>query len=106
MSQICTLAGMGCGECHIKPAYRSLNALSQVSVLCEGKVPMTAYSLLANLLRPANQTEVDIRVRAPVLLPRTAADDLPPYRDQPWVIDKSGYRKADPSMTLVPVSRL
>jgi hypothetical protein len=40
------------------------------------------------------------------LLPRTAADELPPYRDQPWIIDKCGYRKIDPSMTFVPVSRL
>jgi len=67
---------------------------------------MTAYSLLANLLKPTNQAEVAIQVRTPVLLPRTAADELPPYRDQPWVIDKNGYRKIDPSMTLVPVSRL
>jgi hypothetical protein len=67
---------------------------------------MTTYSLLANLLKPTNQAVVAIQVRTPVLLPRTAADELPPYRDQPWVIDKSGYRKIDPSMTLVPVSRL
>jgi hypothetical protein len=31
---------------------------------------------------------------------------LPPHRDQPWIIDKCGYRKIDPSMTLVPASRL
>lgn len=67
---------------------------------------MSAYSLLANLLRPTNHADAEIQVRAPVLLPRTAADELPPYRDQPWVIDKGGYRKIDPSMTLVPVSRL
>jgi hypothetical protein len=67
---------------------------------------MTAYSLLANLLRPTNQAEAGIQVPMPVLLPRTAADELPPYRDQPWVIDKGGYRKIDPSMTLVPVGRL
>jgi DNA invertase Pin-like site-specific DNA recombinase len=38
---------------------------------------------------------------------RTAADELPPYRDQPWIIDKRGYRKqSDPNLTLVPVGRL
>ena len=67
---------------------------------------MTAYSLLANLLKPTNQAEVAMRVRTLVLLPRTAADELPPYRGQPWVIDRTGYRKIDASMTLVPVSRL
>ena len=67
---------------------------------------MNAYSVLANLLRSTNEGVVAIQVRQPVLLPRTAADELPPYRDQPWVIDGHGYRKVDPSMTLVPVSRL
>ncbi len=67
---------------------------------------MTAYSLLANLLRATNQAEAELQVRAPVLLPRTAADELPPHRGQPWVIDRTGYRKIDARMTLVPVSRL
>jgi hypothetical protein len=67
---------------------------------------MNAYSLLANLLDPTNEGEAAVQVRQPVLLPRTAADELPPYRDQPWIIDGRGYRKIDPSMTLVPVSRL
>ena len=67
---------------------------------------MTAYSLLANLLRATTHGETETQVRPTVLLPRTAADELPPYRDQPWIIDRSGYRKIDPSMTLVPVSRL
>ena len=67
---------------------------------------MTAYSLLTTLLRPAHRAEAESQARAVVLLPRTAADELPPYRDQPWIIDKSGYRKIDPGMTLVPVSRL
>ena len=67
---------------------------------------MNAYSVLANLLRSTNEGVVATQVRQPVLLPRTAADELPPYRGQPWVIDGRGYRKVDPSMTLVPVSRL
>jgi hypothetical protein len=67
---------------------------------------MTAYSLLANLLKATNPAEAGVLARPTVLLPRTAADELPPYRDQPWVIDRSGYRKIDASMTLVPVSRL
>jgi len=61
---------------------------------------------MANIFRPANRVGAEIQARVPVLLPRTAADELPPYRDQPWIIDKSGYRKIDPRMTLVPVSRL
>jgi hypothetical protein len=67
---------------------------------------MNAYSVLANLLRSTNEGVAATQVRQPVLLPRTAADELPPYRDQPWSIDRRGYRKIDPCMTLVPVGRL
>ena len=67
---------------------------------------MNAYSLMTKLLRPTNEGSAAFEVRQPILLPRTAADDLPPYREQPWIIDRSGCRKVDPSMTLVPVSRL
>ena len=63
---------------------------------------MNAYSILASLLRSST-----IRVGAPQLLqPRMAADELPPHREQPWIIDKRGYRKVDPSMTLVPATRI
>jgi hypothetical protein len=34
------------------------------------------------------------------------AEELPPYREQPWIIDRGGYRKIDPNMMLVPTSRL
>jgi hypothetical protein len=68
--------------------------------LREGKALMNAYSALTKLLHPA------VQVQKAVLLPRTAADDLPPYREQPWIIDGCGYRKIDPSMTLVPAGRL
>jgi hypothetical protein len=72
---------------------------------------MNAHSVLANLFHPSsNRVRVATGVgqveEATRLLPRTAADELPPYREQPWIIDKRGYRKIDPSMTLVPVSRL
>jgi hypothetical protein len=67
---------------------------------------MNAYSVLANLLRSTNEGVAATQVRQPILLPRMAADELPPYREQPWIIDGRGYRKIDPSMTLVPVSRL
>jgi len=72
---------------------------------------MNAHSVLANLFHPSsNRVHVATGVRqveeAARLLPRTAADELPPYRDQPWIIDKCGYRKIDPSRTFVPVSRL
>ena len=66
---------------------------------------MNAYSVLANVLRFTSDG-VAIQSRQPVLLPRTAADELPPYREQPWIIDGCGYRKIDPRMTFVPVSRL
>ena len=67
---------------------------------------MNAYSLMTKLLSPANEGSAALEIRQPILVPRTAADDLPPYREQPWIIDRGGYRKIDPSMTLVPVSRL
>ena len=60
---------------------------------------------MTKLLRPTNEGSAAFESR-PILLPRTAADELPPYREQPWIIDKGGYRKIDPSMTRVPVSRL
>ena len=74
--------------------------------LREGKVCMNTISLLSNLLHPTNEGAAAVQVRQPLLLPRTAADELPPYREQPWMIDRRGYRKIDPSMTLVPMSRL
>lgn len=67
---------------------------------------MNAYSMMTKLLRPTSEGSAAFEVRQPILLPRTAADNLPPYREQPWIIDGCGYRKIDPSMTLVPVSRL
>ena len=67
---------------------------------------MNAYSVMTKLLCPTNEGSAAFQVRLPILLPRTAADELPPYREQPWIIDSRGYRKIDPSMTLVPVSRL
>ena len=67
---------------------------------------MNAYSLMTKQLRPASEVSAAFEVRQPILLPRTAADDLPPHREQPWIIDRGGYRKIDPSMTLVPAGRL
>ena len=72
---------------------------------------MNAYSVLAYLLHAgSNEAQAVAGVRqveeAMRLAPRTAADELPPYRDQPWIIDRRGYRKIDPSMTLVPATRL
>ena len=67
---------------------------------------MNVYSVMTKLLRPTNEGSAAFGARGPILLPRTAADELPPYREQPWIIDKGGYRKLDPSMTLVPLSRL
>ena len=67
---------------------------------------MNAYSLMTKLLRPTNEVRAAFEVRPPILLPRTAVDDLPPYREQQWIIDRGGHRKTDPSMTLVPAGRL
>ena len=71
---------------------------------------MNAHSVLAHLFHPRSNRVEATGVRqveeARHLLPRTAADELPPYRDQPWIIDRCGPRKIDPCMTLVPVSRL
>jgi len=68
---------------------------------------MLGYSVLSDLIRPRPPTGRTVSVlQQQVLLPRTAADELPPYRDQPWIIDKRGQRKIDPNMRLVPVSRL
>jgi len=67
---------------------------------------MNAYSVMTKLFHPVNEVSAAFEVRQPILLPRTAADDLPPYREQPWIIDRGGYRKIDPSMTFVPVNRL
>ena len=68
---------------------------------------MNGLSKLSGLLRPHPSR----RLATPdgpqkVLLPRTAADELPPHRGQPWIIDRRGYRKVDSSMTLVPAGRL
>jgi hypothetical protein len=68
---------------------------------------MMGCSVLSDLLRPRPNTGPTVsELQRQVLLPRTAADEWPPYRDQPWIIDKRGYRKIDASMTLVPASRL
>ena len=74
--------------------------------LPEGKATMNAYSVLTMLLHPTNVEATSVQVEKPMLLPRTAADELPPYRDQPWIIDRCGYRKIDANLTFVPVSRL
>jgi hypothetical protein len=66
---------------------------------------MSGCSLLSDLLRPLSKNARAVS-QLQVLLPRTAADELPPYREQPWVIDRRGYRKLDRSLTFVPVNRL
>lgn len=68
---------------------------------------MNGYSTLLALLRPqavARSAEAAQADRP--LLPRTAADELPPYREQPWIIDRRGYRKRDEALTVVPKSRV
>jgi hypothetical protein len=97
---------MLCGESHIGSVGLGLHHPRTQKELREGKGLMNAYSVMTRLLRPANEVSAALGGQQPILLPRTAADELPPYREQPWIIDKGGYRKIDASMTLVPVSRL
>jgi len=40
---------------------------------------MNAYSLMAKLRYPTNEGSAAFEARQPILLPRIAADDLPPY---------------------------
>jgi hypothetical protein len=68
---------------------------------------MSGCSLLSDLLRPLSKNARAVsELQRQVLLPRTAADELPPYREQPWIIDRRGYRKLGSSLTFVPVNRL
>ena len=71
---------------------------------------MNAHSLLAYLLPPgSNEAQVAAGVRqveeAMRLVPRTAADELPPYRGQPMTFDGWRRRERDTNLTLVPWSR-
>jgi hypothetical protein len=103
-SQILTLPGHWVWRMPHRPSPDRPTPSLAGNDLREGKAVMNTYSALTNLLRVTNGAAV--QVRKPVLLPRTAADELPPYREQPWIIDGRGYRKIDPSMTLVPAGRL
>jgi hypothetical protein len=60
---------------------------------------MNAHSVMTKLLRRTKEGSAAFEVRQPVLLPRTAADDLPPYREQPGIIDGRGYRKIESNLT-------
>ncbi len=52
---------------------------------------MDPSSVWPGLLRPRTKKEPTAPGRQQrILLPRTAADELPPYREQPWVIDRAG----------------
>jgi hypothetical protein len=71
---------------------------------------MNAHSVLAYLLHPgSNEAQVATGVREVEevmrLVPRTAADELPPYRGQPLILDGWRRRERDTSLTLVPWSR-
>jgi hypothetical protein len=98
-----TLADARCGENHI---YQRTAALL-IALRTWPEVAMPALSMLSGLLRLYRNKDLNASDgRQKVLAPRTAADELPPHRGQPWIIDRRGYRKIDPRMTLVPASRL
>ena len=71
---------------------------------------MSAHSVLAYLLHPrSNEAQVTAGVREAGetmrLVPRTAADDLPPYRGQPMTLDGWRRRERDTDLTVVPWTR-
>ena len=69
---------------------------------------MNRYSMLLALLRPqtvARAAETAQPDPSP-LPPRTAADELPPYRVRPWLSDGLGYGKHNETLTLVPKSKV
>ena len=71
---------------------------------------MNAHSVFAYLLHSgSNEAQVAAGVReaekAIRLVPRTAADELPPYRGQPMTLDGWRRRERDTNLTLVPWSR-
>jgi hypothetical protein len=71
---------------------------------------MKAHSVLANLFYPgSNEAQVAAGARqveeAMRLVPRTAADELPPYRGQPVTLDGWRQRERNTNLTLVPWSR-
>ena len=69
---------------------------------------MSAHSVLTYLLHPgSNEAQVTgVRVDEAIrLLPRTAADELPPYRGQPVTLDGWRRRERNTNLTLVPWSR-
>jgi hypothetical protein len=71
---------------------------------------MNAYSALADLLRPRlnkGQTAAEhLESQEPIrLLPRMAADELPPHREQLTILDGCRRRVLDPIWTIVPKGR-
>jgi hypothetical protein len=71
---------------------------------------MNAHLVLAYLRPPtSNETQVAAGIRhveeSVRLVPRTAADDLPPYRGQPVTLDGWQRRERNTNLTLVPWSR-
>ena len=71
---------------------------------------MNAHSVVAYLPHPgSNEAQIAAGVHkaeeAMRLLPRTAADELPPYRGQPMTLDGWRRRERDTDLTPVPWSR-
>ena len=65
---------------------------------------MSAHSVLAYLLHPSFNV-AQVAAEAIRLVPRTAADELPPYRGQPSILDGWRRRERNTNLTLVPWSR-
>ena len=61
---------------------------------------MNGHFVLADLFRSLNPAGLVEPKRPHLLLPRTPADELPPYREQPSIVDGRHRRKLDPAWSV------
>jgi hypothetical protein len=63
---------------------------------------MNGHFVLVDFFHSLNPTGLVEPKRSRLLLPRTAADELPPYREQPSIVDGRRRRKLDPAWSVPP----
>ena len=94
-----------CAKSHIEAGHMSL-ALPRGAMFAGKEVPMNTRSTLADVLRLRSNDRATTgstdAPQPPHLLPRTAADELPPYRDELADLDRRRRREHDPAWTLAP----
>ena len=66
---------------------------------------MNVYSALTAFLCPHPVAGLLAAKQPARLLPRTAADEMPPYREEPPMLEGRRRRELDPSWTLAPMGR-